>query len=619
MPFAVFRRHQKKMLAFLAIFAMVAFTLDFSLFRNDGGGGQEDSVVVALKGQTIRRSDLAAMSLQRGRANAFLARLDPRIGAQPLGGTSTRELVDALILKGEADRLGLPASAEYANRWLNRIFGGALRPDLFERVRKETFSDLTGEQLLEVIAGQVRLLDVRSLPGAPMVTPLDVYQAYRDQNEKVSAIAVPFRVADYLKQAPEPGDAEVRADYEKYKDAYPDRLRDTPGFKFPQRAQVEFVAVDGDALARDIKAKLTEAELRQAFKDRPKDFAPPPAELPADVFAGEEGEKLRLEADRFPEMRSLIETTLAEERAKERIDRQFDELKAQALEPFTDRYQQVVDENSESAAKKSLPEPGDLFKAAAAKAGMADFTKTPLLDRDEATRFGTIGEARASGGKGFAEFFLDPRAPLYEPIDLSDIRGRRYLAWKVQDLPPRVPPLEEVRDRVVAAWKTEKARALAEADAKALAKKAEAQGGDLRKAADAEKRSLVTTDPVPRQLASVMMGPTMLVPSRPSEIAQVPDAGDAFREALFGLGPKEVAVAPDAPKTTYYALALALRSPADFDALYDPFGPRMSLQPEVLQEAQRRQEDAWMASLRARAGLPADWAPADEKDEAAAG
>ena len=42
MPFAVFRRYQKKMLAFLAVFAMVAFTLDFSLFRGRGSGGGEE-------------------------------------------------------------------------------------------------------------------------------------------------------------------------------------------------------------------------------------------------------------------------------------------------------------------------------------------------------------------------------------------------------------------------------------------------------------------------------------------------------------------------------------------------------------------------------------------------
>ena len=33
MPFAVFRRYQKTMMAGLALFAMVAFTLDFSLLR----------------------------------------------------------------------------------------------------------------------------------------------------------------------------------------------------------------------------------------------------------------------------------------------------------------------------------------------------------------------------------------------------------------------------------------------------------------------------------------------------------------------------------------------------------------------------------------------------------
>src|SRR5687768_18444345 len=105
MPFEVFRRHQKKMLAALAIMAMIAFTLDFSLFSDRAGGPRDDPKVVDLYGRAVYQSDLAEMAQQRDIANAFMGRLVPGLPGQFFGGTTTRELVDALILDHEADAL----------------------------------------------------------------------------------------------------------------------------------------------------------------------------------------------------------------------------------------------------------------------------------------------------------------------------------------------------------------------------------------------------------------------------------------------------------------------------------------------------------------------------------
>ena len=63
---------------------------------------------------------------------------------------------------------------------------------------------VSGEQLLADIANQVRLANVRSLLGDPLVTPYDVFRAYRDQNERVSAKLVEVPVEKFLAQVPEP-------------------------------------------------------------------------------------------------------------------------------------------------------------------------------------------------------------------------------------------------------------------------------------------------------------------------------------------------------------------------------------------------------------------------------
>src|SRR5947209_1187422 len=112
MPFEVFRRHQKKMLAVLAIMAMVAFTLDFSLFRGrgNGPGGAGDPVVVTLYGKPVHQSAINEMKAERSRANRLIGRLN-NLPEYPLfGSLSTRAAVDALILEHEAERLGIPAN-----------------------------------------------------------------------------------------------------------------------------------------------------------------------------------------------------------------------------------------------------------------------------------------------------------------------------------------------------------------------------------------------------------------------------------------------------------------------------------------------------------------------------
>ena len=64
MPFAVFRRHQRKLLAIFAILAMFGFVVADSLPRllNGSSTAGANPVVVKIAGRTIRRSDLNALA-----------------------------------------------------------------------------------------------------------------------------------------------------------------------------------------------------------------------------------------------------------------------------------------------------------------------------------------------------------------------------------------------------------------------------------------------------------------------------------------------------------------------------------------------------------------------------
>ncbi len=648
MPFSVFRRHQRKLLAVFGLMAMVSFVLSDSLpaLMRSGGSQQTDPLVAKINGRKIYRSDLGQLAADRGLANAFMGNLmQGMIGfAQPqfFGDTSTSSLVDAMILEHEADRLGLPRGAELARQWLTQITGGQMDASLFESLLtpfRSGAQGVSGDQMLLALGSQIRLLQVRSLPGQAVVTPLDIYQAYRDRYESVSARAVPFRVSDMLNKVGEPTDAQVADLFERYKDDLPDPSRPTPGFRIPRRVRVEYLTLNGLALENELRAQLTDEELRNEYDARGSEFAlPTPTELPAALFADDPenaltpppadpknlAPELRPDPDAgfrpFAEVRPILEADLAEEKARDAIDRRFEEVR-EAMHDHADLISDIRDANEERGGSEPEPLPAkpDL-KPFATRADLVLET-TPLLARDEAANQGQIstaqvGFSRSPDGRSFVDEFFAEGDILFEPIEMSDAIGRVYLAWKVEDQPTRVPGLEEIRPEVVRAWKTEQARPLTLKAAEELASKAQAAGGMLTTDL-VDGRTILTTDMLTRLESASLPMPGQFSPPRPrpTAIPQIPTAGEALRDALFGLEQGQVAVAPDEPMSAYYVLALDRRNPVGYTSLYAPTGPRMTIQSEVLDEARERKIDDWMGVLREQAGLPADWSPPDEASD----
>ena len=636
MPFHVFRRHQKKLIAIFGILAMVAFLVPAGVSNMFASRGTAvDAEVVRLYGRPVYRSEVEAMRAERLRANAFILRLqqdlsayDPRYGPSPaaFGPADTRSIVDALILKHEADALGMPVSNAAALELLKNLTNDRMTPAVAERIVDQTFKGqpISGEMILADIADQLRLMQASRLPGPPDVTPLDVFEAFREQTEKVAVRAIPLRVADFVAQVPKPTEAQVREFYAKFKDATPDPDRPTPGFTTPRRVRLEYVTIDGAALDRQYRARLTEKELRAAFEERKAELAKPNPmtdELPVDLFAADAEAKLTPRT--FDEVRGTLETELADAKVQDEIKRKFDELR-EAMDGYSKLYTEALHpaDDDEPAGKAtravapSLPTRTDDFKGLAAKLGVT-FESTPLLTREELAKYPNLARSHVGAGPGgarsqspAAEFF-GPKAENFTPTDLADGLGRSYLAWKVEDVPPRTPPLEDVRTDVVAAWKFAQARPLARKAADALAAEArDKHEGDL-KAVAGDRKVITSEAPTAKLVASPLPGQFGGTP-RPGELPEFPKAGAALREAIFSLGDKAVAVAPDQPEATYYVLAVHQRLPANFKDLYAPFSERSTLEMRAILDARARRSASWMTWLRERAGMKPGWAPPNE-------
>ncbi|WP_406700296.1 hypothetical protein V5E97_15905 [Singulisphaera sp. Ch08] len=623
MPFAVFRRHQRKLLAVFAILAMFGFVLADSLPRllSPGTGGpDQNSVVVELYNKPVYRSELNEMAVQRNNANRFMEAL---AGSPIFGDINTRSIVDALILQHEADALRMPTGPDVGREWLKQATNGQMNRDLFEATLSRFGNQVSGEQILSDIANQVRIAKVRQLSASPVVTPLDVFQTYRDQNERISARIVPFAVESFLDKVSEPTPVQAQAFYEKYKDVLPDPTRDTPGFKIPRQVRVEILSIDGAALAKSIESRLTEAELRTYYENHKAEYKKT-SELPDDLFANDPRALLTPpQVQSFEDVRAFLPATIAEEKAQAEIVEKFGKLKDEAMIPFADSYHDALDEISE--AKKqgektsaTLPKLNELKDLAKAEGFMHEIT--PLLARSQAENYGEIHDAEVgltpgSGGRKFASEFFDTKTMLFEPVEFTDILRRRFLARKIEDVPPRVPPFKEIQSEVNLAWKMAQARPLAEKAANELAEEIRKSGGSI-KDETISGHKVITTPPVPKLEAGFPLPNQMFQPgpTRAVEFPQIPNAGDLFREAYFGLSAGKVAVAPDEPKNNYYVLTLGQQIPATFGTLYAPNGEYFRYRFEAEKNAQRRQADDWMARLRADAGLKKDWVPTDEQD-----
>ena len=164
MPFEVFRRHQRKLLAIFAILAMISFVVSDSVPRllSSNYNGR-DQKVVDLHSAPLYRSQLNELARQRNRANMFVAGLAQFMPREVFGGLKDRDLVDAVILQREADRLGIPATPEMGREWLKQITGGRMNSELFSALYSRFSSEISEEQLLTDIANQVRLANVRRL------------------------------------------------------------------------------------------------------------------------------------------------------------------------------------------------------------------------------------------------------------------------------------------------------------------------------------------------------------------------------------------------------------------------------------------------------------------------
>ncbi|HEY7157254.1 MAG TPA: hypothetical protein VH575_25095 [Gemmataceae bacterium] len=207
------------------------------------------------------------------------------------GSPRTEELLDFLVWKQQADKLGIVLTPADVSRAVNRAWGNDefLKPDgkfesnelvvRFFQTNQKIQKRLTPRDLLDALTDEFRVsLAQQALLGKASgvrayrdtadaihhspaaATPDEFYKYYQDQRTTLAVSMLPIAVEDFVKKVQaKPSEEDLRNLYERYKDEEPSPSRRQAGFKQPRRVKVQYFSYRPEGpFAKKVAAKATE-------------------------------------------------------------------------------------------------------------------------------------------------------------------------------------------------------------------------------------------------------------------------------------------------------------------------------------------------------------------------
>ena len=300
-------RFGKVVLVVLGVLLMLVFILPSGL--GGGGGGGRNPVVGTLGDRDVRGDEVrAAGSLLAYAANNVrvqagqtgqMAPLPTALLGPELADTLLRDPELFYLLLSEARQNGLRVPSEEVTITLENQAAQVIVPDKAspDGRRAAEFATIPGEQVrANVIDATAAVMDVARSAGR-FVDFYKVSEPVVDyhlalSNQRVDLRTVVFEAGEFLEGVPEPTDAQVREQFDKFKDtaAGSTVTEDNPfalGYRLPARVKLGYVALPPDAAADKVRRDLAarpladrELELYRYWSDNRALF-PAPATRPA--------------------------------------------------------------------------------------------------------------------------------------------------------------------------------------------------------------------------------------------------------------------------------------------------------------------------------------------------
>jgi hypothetical protein len=259
------------------------------------------------------------------------------------------------------------------------------------------------------------------------------------------------------------------------------------------------------------------------------------------------------------DVRDEIRRQLAQDKVVQQMDTLMSKLEGELSALYTPYFSATLEAES---AGKDRPQP---------PAGLTDLSKLAIDNGLDAGKIGPISQLELNDtplGKSAKQddqttplviALFAGAAELYQPNVSFDLDNNRFLSIKTSDTPARVPPLSEVRDEVVHAWKLQKAADLALKHAGELAKQAQSAGKSLEDTlADDKNVKFTKTDPFAWLTpGSVSRDTQQLQSFRIAQPEGIVAAGPELLLKVFSLGDGDVGASLNHNRTIAYVLRIA--------------------------------------------------------------
>ncbi len=618
----VMRRYRKALQVGLLV-VIAAFIGSLFVFgtRGMGGDGPVSDAVATVNGESIpfdryqRRYQAYMDAYAQMYRDRFSAELAERLGLQQ---QVVNDLVQEALIVQRAHRGGLEVSDEELNAQIQAV-PGFQENGRFTLRRYQEFLRRRGTGAAQFEADVRRELTRLKVEGAVRsgvkVAPGEVEQAYALRREEVRAAWALVELAPILSAA-SATDQELTA----YLTAHPEEFRE------PERRRIQYVTLAQKDFVKEVPA----TDVEKYYSDHAKEFDAPRQARAAHVLvrvpetggseaedkarakvadvirrarAGEDFAKLARElsedpgsapkggdlglvtqGEMVPEFERGLFALKKGEISAEPVRTPFGfhaikaiELKEGGRRPLKDVAGAIRDQLAAEAADRAararaeavrpLLQAAPDFAAEARKLGLAAAEST--LAR--ADRLASPGGPDPLEDAAFALAIGGVSPPVKTPAGLVVLKA-------VRTIPAGVPPLAEIRDRVTASVKRQKAEAQALTRATELA--AAAKAGDFTAAA---KKAEATAGETPR-----------FSRARPAD--KLP--GDAMLAALQA--PAGAITGPVKAAQGYYVLKVLERAAPDMSGFPTE---REKLAKEILAQKQGQAWDSWLVGARAGAKI----------------
>jgi hypothetical protein len=316
-----------------------------------------------------------------------------------------------------------------------------------------------------------------------------------------------------------------------------DAKEDAPATVASDEPVGESPAADADSNDAPAQVEATATDAAEGAK--PADSAAAESSAtPEDSATAEASSEEPLEYLPLDEVRDEIRERLARDKAVQQLEAQIAEASAKLQTEYNQYGRQVVEAQ---VAEKPAPKAPEKL---ANLQWLADEYKLSLVATEPLTALQLseleVGKATddQSGQVNVTQAMFTSLKP-FEPFVARELEGDWYVAVKTEDTPRRVPPFDEVRDKVALAWRRIEAGKLAEKKAQELAKESETSTESFVEFFKAKGYEVIPQTAL-FSARSYSLGPGMGYPAELSEVPELKNVGQEFMEAAFSLKDNEV-------------------------------------------------------------------------------